>query len=327
MLPKHGKNVLRGVMGKGPVLKASESDVDQLKNYAENCSQDEFNQLLQSVQNHPNGDFLIQLDDKAADPSRRNFLKSLGIAGLTLTTYLLTPAKAEAFLGFMMRMNKKAKVLTTFTFPAGTSTWTAPAGVTSLVSAVGKGSDGYSDYGYELGFAWVITSATGSGPQTGPLSWSIMSSYITNFVNTINAPGTGPVTLTTSGIIHLIYPDNTWDSVPNGNVSGGRSNHPSQILTDIVWVRGSAHTWTTGSGSSSGNATYASGNGTFKGAATIQGAAGTATTGFSLSFAGGSYASPNGNPASNTTYNDVSVTPGTIYTITNNGALTISYYL
>jgi hypothetical protein len=48
---------------------------------------------------------------------------------------------------------------------------------------------------------------------------------------------------------------------------------------------------------------------------------GASTTGFSLTFPGGTGGAPG-----TTTFNNVTVTPGNTYTISNNGALTIQYY-
>lgn len=222
----------------------------------------------------------------------------------------------------------RVKVLTTYTFPVGTSTWTAPSGVNLLASAVGKGADGTSDTYYVMSYSWVNSFYPGTGgPQPAYLQWGNITADTFSFINTINAAGSGPVTLTTWGTQYAVYSDNTWDSVPAGYVSGGVSTYKFSILTDIVWVRGSASYFTTGSGATTGNVLYANGVGNLLGTADIQGAAGASTTGFSLTFPGGTYTSPTGNPAPTTTFNNVSVTPGTTYTIVNNGALTITYYV
>lgn len=221
-----------------------------------------------------------------------------------------------------------SRILTTYVFPAGTSTWTAPANLTSLVSATGKGSNGTSDYGYIAGGGSVsIEPGVPSGPQPAYLKWENIAIDGQGFISSINAAGSGPVTLTTWVIQQNVYPDDTWNSLPNGYVSGGRSYYQLAILTDIVWVRGSASYFLTGSGATSGNATYAAGNGAFAVQATIQGYAGDATTGFGKTFPGGTYTNPTGNPAPTTTFTDVAITPGTTYTIVNNQSLVIQYYI
>lgn len=221
----------------------------------------------------------------------------------------------------------KPKVLTTYVFPSGTSTWTAPPGVSLLASAVGKGADGVSDTNIVMSYSSVFAAAGTGGPQPAYMQWGTITSDTFSFISTINASGSGTVTLTTWGTQYIVLSDDTWDSVPNGYVSGGKSTYKFSILTDIVWIRGSASYFTTGSGATSGNVVYSAGNGNLLGTATYQGAAGAATTGFSLSFPGGAYISPTGYPATNTTFTNVAVTPGTTYTIVNNGALTITYYV
>jgi hypothetical protein len=227
----------------------------------------------------------------------------------------------------------RVKVLTTYTFPVGTSTWTAPSGVNLLASAVGKGADGTSDFGYVASGNSVYQQTPGySGPQPAYLQWSNVAYYALDYLNTINAAGSGPVTLTTGSTQYVVSDDNTWDSIPNGYVTSGRSTYFFQVLTDIIWVRGSASIFTQGAGATSGNVIYNSNPpfafiGSANLQATVQGAAGASTTGFSLTFPGGTYTSPTGNPAPTTTFNNVSVTPGTTYTIVNNGALTITYYV
>lgn len=221
-----------------------------------------------------------------------------------------------------------SRILTTYVFPAGTSTWTAPANLTSLVSATGKGSNGTSDYGYSMGIAWVQSLNPGTGgPQPAYLQWANINSDINSFISAINAAGSGPVVLTTWSGFYQVWSDNTWDSVPAGYVSGGKSTYQLQILTDITWVRGSASSTTTGSGAASGDVLYSNGTGTYGGYATIQGYAGDATTGFGKTFPGGTYTSPTGNPAPTTTFTDVAITPGTTYTIVNNQSLVIQYYI
>lgn len=225
----------------------------------------------------------------------------------------------------------RQKVLTTVTFPAGTSTWTAPSGVALLTTAVGKGADGTSDYGYTASGNSVYNDTFGYSQTISPyLQWSNVAYYALNFQSTINAAGSGPVTLTTWSTAYVIESDNTWNSIPNGYVSGGKSTYQGSILTSIIWVRGSASLYFTGNGATSGNVVYGTPNTNNGGVgllATIQGYAGAATTGFGNTFPGGTYTSPTGNPAPTTTFNNVAVTPGTTYTIVNNNSLTITYYI
>jgi hypothetical protein len=71
--------------------------------------------------------------------------------------------------------------LRTYTFPYGTSTWTAPTGVTLLVSAVGKGEDGRSSSsgGATEGFGKLFPG--GAIGQPAP---------VTTYTNVSVTPGT-----------------------------------------------------------------------------------------------------------------------------------------
>jgi hypothetical protein len=220
----------------------------------------------------------------------------------------------------------RQRVLTTFTFPAGTSTWTAPGGVTSLVSAVGKGSDGVSDYTYSGSILWSTGGVTAL-PLTEinssvPHDWSEWYSPAQSAVTTMNT-GSGVST------IALRY-----FSYNNFRIYADGINYRQYAVSDtgaqtFDYVKGSAslspYNWP-----SSGTIIPAAVNNPvisilFTGFG--YGYSGSATSGFALSFSAGGYSGGTGTPASNTTYNNVSVIPGTTYTIVNNGALTITYFV
>ena len=208
--------------------------------------------------------------------------------------------------------------LTTVTFPSGTSTWTAPANVSLLVSAVGKGADGTAGgwSGTPINFASV------SVQQVGPTPYPYSTSPTYGDVYNEGAPAfngtTGPRTIN-------YYNSKAYQ---NTNIAGGNWGlnlyGPSTLTIDgTCYNTGSQASSVTnatkiadftGGGSSAGWLVWAPNY-------YIDPTIGADTTGFSLTFPGGVYV-----PASTTTFTNVSVTPNATYTIVNNGSLTIQYY-
>lgn len=217
----------------------------------------------------------------------------------------------------------KKRVLTTYNFPFGTSTWTAPAGVTSLASAIGKGSDGGADTWNSTLFRTLAIYNSGiqyycGNPSVGStLPYSTYNSYWQSIYNQCNG-------ITTSS---------------SGQYYGSLTNAYAFFYCSAAgqWVvrtdaqPGGIYRKTTLSGSappSSGDVPITDGYARYDNIFGIQqysaGYNGTATTGFGFNFPGGTSTSP---VAVNTSYFNVAVSPGTTYTINNNGSLTIEYYI
>jgi hypothetical protein len=230
----------------------------------------------------------------------------------------------------------KNKVLTQYTFPAGTSTWTAPAGVTSLTSAVGKGSNGTADswtsgssppYDFSPTDLITITSfnTAGSGQNAPFLDWSTVYSLATTEFSKFTAGGSGDRTVSWNYKTGTLYNNNQYSTIIT-NSSPSRRFRGTAVLSGVAGNQLQAIP-------TSGSVTYttvSAYNGAWGGWKVTgleyfnAGASGSATTGFSLTFPGGTASVPT---ATNTTFNSVAVTPGTTYTITNNGSLTINYFV
>lgn len=220
------------------------------------------------------------------------------------TTFATLSARGFGLFG-------KKKVLTTVTFPSGTTTWTAPASVGTLVSVVGKGGDGAAGYYYGASYYYVWNNIVSfGGPFANPPPAPTVSdscgpaivSYINGLSGLQNISGTSffPVIQ-----IQTHIPDNTWrynvySTTYPGDWQGGG------------WVVG-------GTASLSIINPYAAGVEYQSYSFPYNGAD---TTAFGLTFPGGVEA-----PAPTITYNNVTITPGATYTIVNNGSLTITYYV
>jgi hypothetical protein len=202
----------------------------------------------------------------------------------------------------------KSLTLTTYTFPSGYSTWTAPSGVTNLVSGVGKGADGSAGYwfpNYASGYSYVVPSS-GSGGTSG--DWSTIYNEALSIASSYGSGG--PRTVTGTYYIRDIWPDNTLST-------------RITLLYPGTQVDGSATVSALGSGATSGPITYAGGFGGWQVRITtyIDPTTGADTTGFGQIWPGGV-----GGPATTTTINNIAVTPGSTYGIYNNGSLVITYY-
>lgn len=200
--------------------------------------------------------------------------------------------------------------LVTVTFSAGTSSWTSPPGVTRIQTAVGKGADGTAGYWATnsiIGYAYPDPSV-GSGGSI--LDWSTVYNDAVALTTAANAGGTG------DRYINAVY--YVWPFYISDDTAGSRTS----FTINSMLIRGTAVTTSVGGAPTSGRVTAGSGNyWSVDADRYIDPTNGAATTGFSLTFPGGTAA-----PATLTTFNNVSVTPGTTYTIVNNGSLTISYY-
>lgn len=236
--------------------------------------------------------------------------------GLNTTS---TMASSKSF-GFS---RGKKRLLTTYSFPSGTSTWTAPAGVTSLASAVGRGSNGGADTWNSVAFRTLATYNSGiqyycSNPSVGStLPYSTYNSYWQSIYSQCDG-----ITTSSSG--------QYYGSLTNGYAFFYCSAAGQWVVrTDAQ--PGGTYRKTTLSGSappSSGDVPITDGFARYDYIYGIQkysaGYNGTATTGFGLNFPGGTSTSP---IAVDTSYFSIAVSPGTTYTINNNGSLTIEYYI
>lgn len=208
-----------------------------------------------------------------------------------------------------------AGVLTTYTFPSGTSTWTAPTGVTNLVSAVGQGQDGtapfWSDYSPNV---FIGEECSGSNIST-TLAWSTVLSELDTLFAAANSITTNPAGQTATLQWLDAY---LWCSAT------GYWRQGSQFSSTGLWRRIgtlSQNYGYTGNVTPGTNGNYGPTSGSMQ--LYLSGGTGASTTGFSLTFPGGT---PSATTAPTTTFNNVAVTPGTTYTINNNQSLVITYF-
>lgn len=215
--------------------------------------------------------------------------------------------------------------LTSVTFTSN-GTWVAPAGVSTVVSASGKGAAGVSDYGDSTGGLYCAVQ-TGSAANAPYAQWgTAYASYQTALsqISGPSYPGYGPSTFLDFDAF-FIDPSDRW----------GRINSTTNLSG--IYVTGYSN-YTVGSPPTSGNITYAGIGGTISGwGITVNiiaaGGTGAASTALGQTFPGGSYTGsyPNGvgNAAVTTTYTNIAVTPGTSYSIVvpSGGEVTLQYYV
>jgi hypothetical protein len=215
--------------------------------------------------------------------------------------------------------------LITQTFTSNT-TWVAPTTTGYLVSAVGYGSTATADtFNSNLPIGNFGPFPTGGTGRTNPpfAQWANVYSALGSAESTIAGnSGTNLVSFTVSARPYFIGTDDTWN-----DLSVGLS----------YWIQGSSYTTIpTGSPPTSGNITYASLGGSFKGWSLFApgydlGSAGTATTGFSKTFPGGTLTGTTPFRTAvapvTTTFTNIPVTPGASYSIVvpSGGSLTITY--
>lgn len=205
--------------------------------------------------------------------------------------------------------------LNTFTFPAGSSTFTVPATTNNLISAVGAGADGTPGGQVTVGNSQnILTLQQRSTSFAGGLS-ETYESYL-NTLNTVvsllNQGGTvyftrnqiqvGPNNLTD-------YPSSQNLAIPNvvaGSASGQLLNNPpTSGPVTFASVSSGAFVW----------------RANFLTLEPVNPTTGANTSGFGLIFPGGA-----GGPSTTTTVNNVAVVPNQTYVITNNKSLTITYF-
>lgn len=236
------------------------------------------------------------------------------------TTFAALSARGFGLFG-------RQKVLTTVTLPSGTSTWTAPFGVNSLISVSGSGSNGVSDY-YDPNPRLIGVVAFDPGPTAsfGTIDWSVPYGQASALVTT-----GGPRIVNTRSTY--------WYLGANNQLSYNGPGYDSGVYPyDLSYMYGNTFLNTFRNGynptPTSGQILYSylvqpqAGSGwTINGYPMDFGYPGTDTTGFSLTFPGGAYSGGTGFPAPTTTFTNVTVVPGTSYNIVNNGSLVIQYYV
>ena len=231
------------------------------------------------------------------------------------------------FIGARRTAFKSAgsSALTTFVFPIGSSTWTAPAGVTVIKTAIGKGTDSYSDVyqsNYYIGYGLCYPGST-TGSTPGGLDYSTIYGAALNVVNTCT---TGGARFLSSEITYYQYwlnTDNTYylNTYNNSGIyvygsGGGSTSNGYGDPTSGAIPYGGYHIWFAYvpaiAPGSSGSQTYMTG------------------TGFTTQYWNGAtqvgnYPNATGQAATLSTINNIAVTPGTTYNIYNNGSLTFYY--
>lgn len=221
------------------------------------------------------------------------------------------------------RLISKSLKLTTYTFPAGTSTWTAPTGVYRLTSASGKGADGTVPYWTELGAGYYPAvfygfNLGGTAQGTSMTVGDIRSYSNSNFNSLISSlsGATSPATAKYA----------TWPLIQFG-WDGTQVTRSDSLYGGTYYTSGAGYNFynsgysdSTLLSSISSTQIYSQVYGIFE--VNSSGTTGLSTTGFTKTFVGG-----NQTAASITTFTNVAVTPETQYSIVNYGSLTIQYYV
>lgn len=194
--------------------------------------------------------------------------------------------------------------LTTVTFTSSTS-WTAPAGVTNLTTVSGRGSNGQANYYVNDTIAYIEVRPQSGTALLGPLDWSTAYSEAQALVNNTNAGGSGPRTAN-PGFPATYY------------VTSSNLYSKSLGTSQSYQVNGTAVLQNYYGSPTTGTVYYTDlliSIGAFLCNVDVLniGPAGTASTGFGQTFPGGA---ASGGTAPITVFNNVSVTPGTSYSIT-----------
>lgn len=239
---------------------------------------------------------------------------------------LLSTSGADCIQGYGFGTGQ-AGVLTTYTFPFGTSTWTAPAGTINIITAVGRGSNGqaaqWTDFiayhylanvftgGYDPGYSTVNPNTTVGDVYTE--ATAIFNARVAAITATA-PPGT---------YISSYYGVDYFTNVPTaGQLEKGTTNYSAGYYyksSPAINYGGFTSGSTVTLNSLSSNPGAAASTGIYY---LDPGYTGNSTTGFGLTFPGGTPSSPS---APTTTFNNTTVIPGVTYNITNNGSLTITY--
>lgn len=243
-----------------------------------------------------------------------------------------------------------------FTFGTGRQYWTAPAGVTNLLTATGKGENGYAgtwsqtyaNIITQLYFNYNSTSTFVNGPYTnqsltfndlwldGVDVFNLRVSKITG-----TSPETSNQITYDDGVIHtwgansynqpnlLARQDSSYGGVGASQYWWYKSNPTLVRDPSYVWegntktVMGAFNDPSFGTIPTGGKVQYM----TTLGIYVFVTSSASYTTGFGLAFPPGTPGTPYISPtnATETVYTNVAVVPGTTYTINNYGSLTITW--
>ncbi len=204
---------------------------------------------------------------------------------------------------------------------------------------VGRGSNATSDdYSGDTSGSTIYTCYrdTGSGGTVGTYDWSFIYNGLQSWISFLNTgtPGTrsaAPVGRSFSNR-YIIYSDNTFQGAVQDVPAAGSDGFAPQYFQIGTGVDASGF-----SVPSSGTITYANTpTGPFNRSVAAGfnpvylGGDGTASTGVGKTFPGGTYDFPTGTggPAPTTTFNNVTVTPSSSYSIVvpSGGQIAISFY-
>lgn len=226
-----------------------------------------------------------------------------------LSTFSAGSAKRFGLTGISKKL-----VLTTATFTTN-GTWVAPAGVTSVATASGKGGDGSPTYGSS---SFTFNANQGFGSSAPFAQWGDLYSAA---VATQSALASRVGTYGPSGFIGAygirVGSDNKWSVIyqSTDDLSGAIIDSVSSVYAG------------SGSPQTSGNITYSglsfsawNVNASYH----FPGFLAASATALGQTFPGG-----NGGPAGTTTFTNVAVTPGTSYSIVvpGGGLVTLQYFV
>lgn len=244
---------------------------------------------------------------------------------------LLSTKGGASATGFGMFGESVVFNVTTVTYTSN-ATWTVPAGVSNVLSLVGSGSGGESDYWNNKYFFHYIEAYAGIEypPATSPTAdWSGLYAVAQNKLATTNAGAPGIRSVDSTNYSYEIAQGNGLHAIAS-DVNGTYIIRNSGVL----YQKGISQT----SGLITFNSLYPPAGGTNESGWRIDceylitGQAGSASTGFGYTFPGGGYTSSTpgsgvGYPATPITYNNIAVTPGQTFSlvIPSGGSIAISY--
>ena len=198
---------------------------------------------------------------------------------------LLSTKGGASATGFGMFGESVTFNVTTVSYTSST-TWTAPAGVSNILTLVGVGSDGTSDswQGNPVSYSQVIKMTQGFDRNFVAPTWDTLYNNYTSDLAIVTAGGTGIRTINTHSISYYSYPDGSW---------GGFSSPLTYI------IRGTATTQTAGYTQTSGTIVHNTLNDNWNGfyvkaEMLYSGGPGSATTAFGYTFPGGGYGGSTG---------------------------------
>lgn len=242
---------------------------------------------------------------------------------------LLSTSGADCAQGYGFGIGQ-AGVLTTYTFPSGSSTWTAPTGVTNIITAVGRGQNGSADQWTDfIAYHYLANVFVNSGynPGAPTVDPNTTVGDVYNEITSIFNSRVAAITATAppGNLVGSYFGVDYWTNNPTpGTLQKSTTNYGSGYYyktSPAINYGGFTSGSTTRLNDLVSDPADAYSTGIF---VLVPGTTGSNTTGFGLTFPGGTPSSPT---APTLTFNNTAVVPGTTYTIQNNGALTITYYV